>query len=334
MNSMNNEEQFIKNFNVKKIVCLLDSKLLFGMGHTSIMFVDNVGRGIYYGTSRIEDGYHALKGEDAAVKMNKVILTKEQVDNVFIIGKLPEPQVKKNFDTTMATFIDALFRFDKYISFPISYPSEGMRILDKAEEIYKNPKKYNMYERNCNHMIQEILAAIHLDFSPLKGAEAEIFKKQIENFQMEIRRFEYESAKKTLKDGVKQCHELCITPVGAFEKGINMARERGFKYGQIKLPNEQCRQFYKLAMSKEKNFIGKVKLEKFRNFYNKNKLDMNNYQRFACEKFILRQISLGKKCEGIEENYKNYKATKLVKIVFDSKKFIVNKSNTKLEMFH
>lgn len=283
------EEQFIRNFKVKKVVCLLDSKLLFGNGHTSLMFVDHLGRGIYYGTSRIEQGYEAVKGKYVDVQMNRIVLNKKQVDEVFIKGKLPEAKVQKDINETIVSFIDGMFRFDKYISFPVIFNKDGRKILNKAEELYKDPGQYNLFERNCNHMVQEILFSVGLNFSSQKGEDAQVFMKQIKDAVRSLLTLDPQGAKRIFETGYKKCYEMGITPVGAFDKGIYIANKKGFKYGDINLPNKQYEQMYDLVVKGDEGFIGKERFLEFRKFYKENKKQMNQFQRQACERFISKQ---------------------------------------------
>ena len=110
--------------------------------------------------------------------------------------------------------------------------SEGEAILKKAEQIYKQPGIYNLYERNCNHLTQEVLGEISQNFSPVAGS-SEIVKKRLAMLLEAIKDLNLSKAKRILNETYSKVFEMGILPNGAYDKGVEFAKQRKYRYGLL-----------------------------------------------------------------------------------------------------
>lgn len=227
-NENRKDDNFVKNFIPVTILYLIDSKCIKGNGHSSLLFLDKNGKGVYYNTSDLRDILGVIKGNDVGYVIDRKVLQYDKVKYLLNIGKIPLQNKKKESK--------GVFRYDKFISIPVHSFIQGRIALRKADQMYYNPGTYNLYERNCNHVTQEVLATIGKNFSSTKGSS----KLVIERFKLfveALKHFDIDNAQKILNKTHSDLFETGVLPNGAYARGVKIAEQKKYRYGKLPIEN-------------------------------------------------------------------------------------------------
>lgn len=208
-----------------KAAYLMGSKSAFNNGHAALLLVDKDGKGVFYSTIfSVEKAPKVLFGKDAPLKIYRREMESEDIQKYFETGRIP-----KTNDNLVQFYLS---NFDKYIIIPIQNKEQGQYIYNRAEQIYKKPDRFNLYAYNCNHVTQDMLAAGGLNFTSPKGNIEEIrTQAKVVTDSIKDRKF-----LKALYWAIVTYHknyEIGTIPNGAFEKGVEWAKDKNYDYGTI-----------------------------------------------------------------------------------------------------
>ena len=264
---------------ITSVIYLINPDGANGFGHSAIMLKYSDGSAVLYSyvgfSEKVVDLDIPIVSEEYEEKLQEIIgtartvagydipgelrkkeLTKDEVDIFFgdktvkdkyagYIYDIPNYNGTPNYygdDTTMDPY-----PYDKYIIIPVS-AAEGEKMLTKAESIRSSPGKYNLYEHNCNMVVQTILEAGEKNFVKTnwngysKNIRAELsdiyadFNESIVDTRYllpwEIKELQKNTYKfiEQVKKKVKKYEDIGLIPKGAYEIGT----KKGYEYGTIK----------------------------------------------------------------------------------------------------
>jgi hypothetical protein len=218
-----------KEREITKAVYLVGTTRGLYAGHAAMLLIDKHGFGTLYSsqfdTKLLKD---VAKGRWIPYEIFKQELTPKEIKSYFKTGKIPS----KNNNYLARLYLSD---YDKYISIPVKNKDLGKFIQDRGEEIHKNPGLFNLYERNCNHLCQDILSAGGLNFGPTRGS-CEMVTDQIANAERYVKKWKLLKALYYAVDCYRKDFELGIIPNGAYEKGVEWAKKNNYEYGSIAKP--------------------------------------------------------------------------------------------------
>jgi hypothetical protein len=218
------DDPYVRTFQPNVVIYLLASNSVNKSGHSSLLFLDNTGNGIFYNTADLRDIIGAIKGSDVGFVIDRKVLSKNDTKYLLYNGRFPlDDKFKEK---------KSLFKYDKFIAMPLESIKEGKIALNKADEIYQKPGRYNLYERNCNHFTQEVLSEVGKNFSPIIGS-SEIVKESFSKLVESVKKLDFISAKKIFGDTYAEIYEMGIIPNGSYEKGVEFAKQRKYKFGAL-----------------------------------------------------------------------------------------------------
>lgn len=136
-----------------------------GFGHAAILLVNSEGNGTFYSyASKLS--VDLVVGFDVDAQMGKLYMTTDQINRFLDTGRLSGIKDNEGNDYNG----DGTDHYSGFILMPFSNKGTHIDMYSKAEEIYKTPGKYNLFENNCNHTVQQILEKGGLDFTPTGGS--------------------------------------------------------------------------------------------------------------------------------------------------------------------
>lgn len=222
------DEPLIRSFKPSAVLFLVDSKCVYGNGHSSLLFLNNKGDGIYYNAADLRDISGALKGDNIKFLVDRKVLSESDVKYLLKNGHFSK---EKGGDMS-----NAIINYDKFISIPLETIKEGKIALQKADEIYHKPGLYNLYERNCNHITQEILREIGKDFSPVKGS-AELVVKNFNLLVEKLKKMDIVGAHHLISNTIEKIGETGAVPNVSYKKGVEFAKQRNYVFGKLPINN-------------------------------------------------------------------------------------------------
>jgi hypothetical protein len=218
-----------KEREITKAVYLVGTTRGLYAGHAAMLFIDKAGYGTLYSsqfdTTLLKE---VAKGKWIPYEIFKQELNPKEVKAYFKTGKIPS----KNTNYLARLYLSD---YDKYISIPVKNKDLGNFMKERAEEIHKGPGLFNLYERNCNHLCQDILSAGGYNFGPTRGSCAMVTD-QIENAEKYVKKWKLLKALYYALDCYRKDFELGIVPNGAYEKGVEWAKKNNYEYGSIGKP--------------------------------------------------------------------------------------------------
>lgn len=129
-------------------------------GHAAIMLVTSDGFGVLYSyNGNADKTKQIVAGFYAEGKLLKTKLDLSQMHNFINKGTV----MTYNYDGEWEPD-----KYNRYISINVSY-NIGFLMYNKAEQLVKSPGAYNLYDHNCNHVAQTILAAGGLNWTQTYG---------------------------------------------------------------------------------------------------------------------------------------------------------------------
>lgn len=195
-------------------------------GHAALILVESEGSGILYSSQfDFKKIGTVARGKWIPFEFYKKELSKIDIETYFKTGRIPLESKNKVANLYLS-------EYDKYINIPISNPYLGKFMLEKAESIHRHPGLFNLYERNCNHLCQEILASGNLNFTPTRGSQ-DLVLGQIQNVQNYIKQWKLLEALYYAKEEYRKDLELGMIPNSAYKQGVEWAKAQGYTYGNI-----------------------------------------------------------------------------------------------------
>jgi hypothetical protein len=139
---------------IVKVVVLNSPGNLFGcegVGHNGILLIDKNGRGMFYSYYPEVVDKRLLKGVPGEMRY-KELNSKQIVRLLFKDGIVRNPNV-----TTLNKKVSSE-DYSRFIGMDVD-PNNGLKMLNKAQEITANPGIYKFLNHNCTHVVGEILSA-------------------------------------------------------------------------------------------------------------------------------------------------------------------------------
>lgn len=195
-------------------------------GHAALILVNSKGNGTIYSSQFDMDKLgDCVNGKWIDFELYRKELSSRDINSYFKTGKIP-------FDSANKAANAYLSDYNKYIVIPVKSPYVGKIMHEKAETMAKTPGKFNLYERNCNHLCQEILSCGNLNFTPVRGS-ADIVLAQIKNTHQYLKQWKLLKALYYAREEYKKDLDFGLIPNVAYDKGVELAKKNNYEYGSI-----------------------------------------------------------------------------------------------------
>lgn len=231
LDGKNRKNDFLSNKHrqITNAIYLVGTNRGLYAGHAALILVDDKGAGVLYSsqfdTKKLGE---ITKGKWIEYEIFRQELSAKQIKSYFKTGKIPS----KNSNLIARYYLS---EYDKYINIPVKNKDLGRFMYERAEKLHENPGMFNLYERNCNHLSQDILSAGGLNFTSTSGS-VDMFTEKVENVKEYVKQWRLLKALYYSVDEYRRFFDLGIVPNGAYEKGVEWAKKNNFEYGHIGKP--------------------------------------------------------------------------------------------------